>query len=32
MPYYPSGAIVLIALDIVAIWAVTTWNTTRETV
>jgi hypothetical protein len=31
MPYYPTGAIVLIALDVVAIWAVATWNTSRLT-
>ena len=31
MPYYPTGAIVLIALDVVAIWGVATWNTTRKT-
>jgi hypothetical protein len=31
MPYYPTGAIVLIALDAVVIWAVATWNTSRET-
>jgi hypothetical protein len=30
MPYYPPGAIVLIALDVVAIWGVATWNTSRE--
>jgi cytochrome c oxidase subunit IV len=30
MPYYPTGAIVLIALDAVAVWAVATWNTSRE--
>ena len=30
MPYYPTGAIVLIALDVVAIWGVATWNTSRE--
>ena len=30
MPYYPTGAIVLIALDVVAIWGVTMWNTTPE--
>ena len=30
MPYYPPGSIVLIALDVVAIWGITTWNTTRE--
>jgi hypothetical protein len=31
MPYYPPGSIVLIALDVVAIWGVATWNTSRET-
>ena len=31
MPYYPTGAIVLIALDVVAIWGVATWNTSRTT-
>jgi hypothetical protein len=31
MPYYPTGSIVLIALDIVVIWAVATWNTSRTT-
>ena len=31
MPYYPTGAIVLIALDVVAIWGVATWNTSRNT-
>ena len=30
MPYYPTGSIVLIGLDVVAIWAVATWNTSRE--
>ena len=30
MPYYPTGAIVLIALDIVVIWGVATWNTSRQ--
>jgi hypothetical protein len=29
MPYYPTGSIVLIALDIVVIWGVATWNTSR---
>jgi hypothetical protein len=29
MPFYPSGSIVLIALDVVVIWGVTTWNTSR---
>jgi hypothetical protein len=32
MPYYPPGAIVLIALDVVAIWGIATWNTSRESV
>ena len=31
MPYYPTGAIVLIALDVVAIWGIATWNTSRNT-
>jgi hypothetical protein len=31
MPYYPTGSIVLIALDVVAIWGVATWNTSRNT-
>ena len=31
MPYYPTGSIVLIAIDLVAIWGVATWNTSRET-
>jgi hypothetical protein len=30
MPYYPPGAIVLIALDVVAVWGIATWNTTCE--
>ena len=30
MPYYPTGSIVLIALDVVAVWGVATWNTSRE--
>jgi hypothetical protein len=30
MPYYPLGAVVLIALDLVALWAAATWNTSRE--
>lgn len=29
MPYYPTGSIVLIAIDVVVIWAVATWNTSR---
>jgi hypothetical protein len=31
MPYYPTGAVVLIALDLVVIWGVATWNTSRKT-
>jgi hypothetical protein len=31
MPYYPTGAMVLIALDVVVIWGVATWNTSRKT-
>jgi hypothetical protein len=31
MPYYPPGSIVLIALDVVAVWGVATWTTSRET-
>jgi hypothetical protein len=31
MPYYPTGAVVLIALDAVVIWGVATWNTSRKT-
>ena len=30
LPYYPPGAIVLIALDVVAVWGLATWNTSRE--
>ena len=30
MPYYPTGSIVLIALDVVVIWGVATWNTSRK--
>ena len=30
MPYYPTGAVVLIALDVVVIWGVATWNTSRQ--
>jgi hypothetical protein len=29
MPYYPTGSTVLIALDVVIIWGVATWNTSR---
>jgi hypothetical protein len=31
MPFYPMGSVVLIALDVVVIWGVATWNTSRET-
>ena len=31
MPYYPTGSVVLIALDAVVIWGVTTWNTSCKT-
>ena len=30
MPYYPTGSIVLIALDVVVIWGVAMWNTPRK--
>ena len=30
MPYYALGAVVLIALDVVALWAAATWNSSRE--
>jgi hypothetical protein len=30
MPYYPTGSIVLIALDVVVIWGVATWNSARK--
>ena len=30
MPYYPTGSVVLITLDVVVIWGVATWNTSRE--
>ena len=30
MPYYPTGSIVLISLDVVVIWGLATWNTTGE--
>ena len=29
MPFYPTGSIVLIALDVVVIWGVATWHTPR---
>jgi hypothetical protein len=31
MPFYPTGSVVLIALDVVVIWGVATWNNPRET-
>jgi hypothetical protein len=31
MPYYPAGSVVLIALDVVVIWGVATWNTSGKT-
>jgi hypothetical protein len=31
MPYYPAGAVVLIALNTVVIWAVAAWDTSRRT-
>ena len=30
LPYYPPGSIVLIAIDVVAVWGLATCNTTRE--
>jgi len=30
MPYYPTGSIALISLDVVVIWGLATWNTTGE--
>jgi hypothetical protein len=30
LPYYPPGAVVLIALDVVAVWGIATWNTSSE--
>ena len=30
LPYYPPGSIVLIALDVVAIWGLSTWDVPRE--
>ena len=31
MPYYAAGSVVLIALDVVVIWGVVTWITSRKT-
>jgi hypothetical protein len=30
MPYYPTGSIVLIALDVAVIWGIATWGTSRR--
>lgn len=30
LPYYPPGSIVLIAIDVVTVWGLATWNTCRE--
>jgi hypothetical protein len=30
LPYYPVWAIVLIALDVLVIWAIATWDTSRS--
>ncbi|MDV7243528.1 hypothetical protein R4315_26885 [Rhodococcus oxybenzonivorans] len=30
LPYYPGWSLLIIALDIVIIWAVSTWNPERE--
>ncbi len=30
LPYYPLWSILIIALDVVVIWAVTTWDTARD--
>jgi hypothetical protein len=32
LPYYPPGSIVLIAIDVVAVWGLATWNTSHESV
>jgi hypothetical protein len=31
MPYYPVWSAVLIALDVIVVWGIATWNTSRET-
>jgi hypothetical protein len=30
LPYYPLWSIVVIALDVVVIWAVATWHTSQS--
>jgi hypothetical protein len=30
LPYYPWWSVVIIGLDVVVIWAVTTWDTGRD--
>ena len=30
LPYYPAWAILIIVLDLIVIWAVSTWNPTNE--
>ena len=30
MPYYPVGSAVLIALDVIVVWGVATWNTSGK--
>lgn len=30
MPYYPVWSAVLIALDVIVVWGIATWNTSRE--
>ncbi|MEV6280685.1 hypothetical protein [Nocardia sp. NPDC051832] len=30
LPYYPAWSILIIALDVVVIWAVSTWKTTTD--
>ena len=31
MPYYPVWSVVLIALAVIVVWGIATWNTSRET-
>jgi hypothetical protein len=31
MPYYPVWSAVLIALDVIVVWGIATWNTSLET-
>jgi hypothetical protein len=30
LPYYPIWSIVVVALDIIVIWAIATWDTSRS--